>query len=322
MRGAMHFHFGQCEILATYVRILSMSKVQNTVLVAKTGKTTFLPLTDDAHDIEMIKRVFMMPEIDQSQVKEFNLKEGKLTDNEWFGIPILGADEAFVAPWIDAACEPIDKERIGDLDMGQIKGIALVTTTGLISESVVQMARAGKSLTFDRKVSLGFDVHGMKPQETTRGMDLPKQTHAIYRDGKLYFKQFSAAATLVRGIENFFLAASNPEVNEFCDKELFLLGEDFDPSLLNRSQRVRIAKSLPQLPDFSEESVRKQITDYAKEYLVGTDADMVQGDRIQIRSAKDLNNVFHTIFGDYYTNGITREMMIAKKAEKMMLNDE
>jgi hypothetical protein len=298
-----------------------MSKPQNTVLVAKTGKTTFLPLTDNQNDIEAIKRVFAMPDIDQSQVKDFNLKEGKLVEAEWFSIPISGADESFIAPWVDAACEPIDAERVADLDLGQIKGLALVKTTGLISESVVQMARAGKSLAFDRKVSLGFDVRGVHTQEVTRGFELPKQTNALYRGGKLYFKQFSAAASLVRGIENFFLAASNPDVNEFCDKEMFLLGEDFDPATLNRSQRIRIAKSLPQMPDFSEESVRKQIAEYAKEYFVGSDAEMVQGDRLQIRSAKDLNAVFHALFGDYYTNGITNEMMIAKKSEKMLLEE-
>lgn len=298
-----------------------MSKPQSTVLVAKTGKTTFLPLTDDIDEIEMIKRVFGMPEIEPDRVKEFNLKEGKLPDGEWFAIPINGADEAFIAPWVDAACESIDKERVADLDLGQIKGLALVKTTGLISESVVQMARAGKSLVFDRKVTLGFDVHGVKTQESTRGMELPKTTHALYRGGKLYFKQFSAAASLVRGLETFFFAASNPEVNEFCDKEMFLLGEDFDPATLNRGQRVRISKTIPQLPDFSEESVRKQITDYAREYFVGTEADMVQGDRLQIRSSKDLNAIFHVLFGDYFTNGITGEMTIAKKTEKMVIEE-
>lgn len=296
-----------------------MSKVQKTVLVAKTGKTTFLPLVDLTNEIAMIQRSFPMPVIETEHVKEFNLKEGKLPEDEWFALPIVGANEAFIAPWINAACEPIDAERVSDLDLGQIKGLALVTTSGIISESVVQMARVSKSLVFDRKVTLGFGVHGVSATEQTRGLELPKATHALYRDGKLYFKQFSVAAALVRGIETFFLEASNPEVNEFCDMEMFLIGEEFDPFTLSRAQRIRIAKTIPQLPDFSDKAVRKQITDYAKEYLVGSDAEMVQGDRLMIRSPKDVNTILNVIFGDYYVNGITTEMMVAKKSERMIL---
>ncbi len=290
-----------------------------TILVAKTGKTTYLSLGDKEEQITLIARKLAAPKIHRDKVKQFDVKEGKLTDEEWFGMPLVGNDTELVNPYVDAAMRPIDHARIEELDLSQIRALALVTTEGNVRESTIVVSKVTKANVFDRKTLLEFGVHGVAVEERTRGIELPEEVHAYFHEGKLFFKSFAYFASLFPNAERFYREATDEEVNKFCSLEMFLLGEEFDANTIGRRQRKQIALSLPLLPDFSDEVVRKDLAQYAREYLLPTDVErMVHGDRFSIDSLKDLGYVFHLVFGDYYTHGLTGEKMIARRSEKLI----
>lgn len=299
------------------VRIKHMAK--NTVLVAKTGKTTYIPLTDKAEDIERITRKMQIPQIKPEHVKEFDVKEGKLTELEWFKLDLIGDDLNIVAPYVDAACEKIDEERISELDLGQVKALAIVETTGIPRESKIIVGKVGSGQRFDRKTLVEFGMHGVAVEERTRGVEIPPAAQAYFENGKIYFKGFNFLAALFGGVDKFYREATDEEVNQFCALPMFLLGEEFDANLIGKRQRKQIAITLPLAPDFDDAEIRQQFASYAKEYLPSADGErIVQGDRFALNSAGDLAHVFHLIYGDYFTNTITGEKMIAKRSEKLV----
>lgn len=291
---------------------------KNTVLVVKTGKTTYLPLTDKEEDIDLISRKLKLPQIKSENVKDFDVREGKLTELEWFKIELVGDDLNIVTPYIDAACQKIDEERIGDLDIAQIRGIAIVETTGIPRETKIVASTIGSGFRFDRKTITLFGLHGVNIEERTRGIEIPEVAHAFFENGKIYFKGFNFLSSLFSGVDKFYREATDEEVNTFCAMEMFLLGEEFDANLIGKRQRKQIALSLPIMPDFTDKKVREQFAEYAKEYLLGEDSErIVKGDRFSLNSPVDLALVFHIIYGDYYTNPLTGDKMIAKSSEKM-----
>lgn len=291
---------------------------KNTVLVVKTGKTTFLPLTDNASDIEFVMRKFKLPQIKPENVKEFDVKQGKLSELEWFKIDLIGDDLNIAQPWIDAACEKIDHERISDLDISQVKGMAIVETTGLPRESRIIAGCVGSSLRFDRKTLVEFGVNGVKVEERTKGYEIPEQVHAIFENGKLFFKGFNYFSALFSGVDKFFREATDEDVNNFCNSPMFIFGEEFDPNLIGKKQRKQIALTLPIMPDFNDDEVRGQFAKYAVDYLPSEDTErIIKGDRFSIDSPADLAYVFHVIYADYFTNEITGEKMISKRSEKL-----
>jgi hypothetical protein len=290
-----------------------------TILVAKTGKTTYLSLGDKEEQIHKVARKLVTPHILKEKVKAFDVKEGKLTEDEWFGLPVLGEDEQLITPYIEAALLPVDDKRIEELDLGQVRALALVTTDGVARESTIVVSKVTKANIFDRKTLLEFGVHGVSVEERTRGIELPNEVHAYYKDGKLFFKSFAYFAALFAGADKFYREATDDEVNKFCSLEMFLLGEEFDANTIGRRQRKQIALSLPLLPDFSDDDVRQNLANYAREYLMPEDVErMVHGDRFSIDTLKDLGYVFHLVFGDYYTHGLTGEKMIARRSEKLV----
>ncbi len=291
---------------------------KNTVLVVKVGKTTFIPLTDKESDIEQVMRRMKIPEIKSENVKEFNIREGKLTELEWFKLDLTGDDLNIVLPYIDAACAKIDPERISDLDLSQVRGIAVVETTGLPRESKIIASCIGSNLRFDRKVLAGFGVNGVDVEERTRGIEIPEAVHIMYENGKLFFKGFNYFSSLFGGVDKFFREVTDDDVNTFCNSPMFLFGEEFDPNLIGKRQRKQITLALPILPDFTDDSIRKQFASYAKDYLSEEEGDrIVKDDRFAINSHIDLAYVFHLIYADYFTNQITGEKMIAKRSEKL-----
>lgn len=292
---------------------------KNTVLVAKTGKTTYLPLTDKEEDISLMRRKLKAPNIKNDQVKDFDIKEGVLTDSEWFRIELTGEDLNIIAPYVDAACAKIDGDRIGELDLSAIKALAIVETTGIPRESSVTIVKTSSAHRFDRKTLIEFGMNGVAVEERTRGVELPEQVQVFFEQGKLYFKSFAALSSVCFGVDKFYREATDEEVNTFCSLPLFLLGEEFDANLIGKRQRKQIALSLPTLPDVTDKDVRDQLAMYAKDYLSPIDAErMVKGDRIALESASDLAHVFHLLYGDYFTNNMTGEKMIAKRSEKLV----
>ncbi len=297
-------------------RISDMAK--NTVLVVKTGKTTYLPLTDKIEDIEIISRKLKLPQIKSENVKDFDIREGKLTEHEWFKIELIGDDLNIITPYIDAACLKIDEERISELDMAQVKAIAIVETTGIHRETRVVASCVGSGLRFDRKTLVEFGMHGVAVEERTRGVEIPQAAQVYFENGKIYFKGFNYLSSMFTGVDKFYREATDEEVNTFCNLPMFLLGEEFDANFIGKRQRKQIALSLPTIPDFTDETVRKQFAKYAKEYLSGEDSErMVKGDRFALNSPADLAHVFHLIYGDYYTNPLTGDKMLAKNSEKL-----
>lgn len=290
-----------------------------TILVAKTGKTTYLALGNTDEQIKKVARKLVAPRIDREKVKAFDVREGKLTDDEWFGLPVLGEDEILITPYIEAAMLPLDDKRIEELDLGQVRALALVTTDGVARESTIIISKVTKANIFDRKTLLEFGVHGIAVEERTRGIELPDEVHAYYKEGKLFFKSFAYFAALFPGADKFYREATDEEVNQFCSLEMFLLGEEFDANTIGRRQRKQIALSLPLMPDFSDDQVRKDLANYARDYLSPEDTErMVHGDRFSIDTLKDLGHIFHLVFGDYYTHGLTGEKMIARRSEKLV----
>jgi hypothetical protein len=291
---------------------------KNTVLVIKTGKTTYLPLTDDIDQIEQIGRKLKLPQIKSEHVKEFNIKEDKLTELEWFKLELIGEDLNIIQPYIDAACEKIDNERISELDLKQIKGMAIVETTGLPRESKIIACCIGAGLRFDRKTLLEFGVNGVSVEERTKGIEIPEAVHVVFENGKLYFKGFNYLSSLFTGVDKYFREVTDGDVDSFCSLPMFLFGEEFDANLISKRQRKQISLSIPIIPDFNDGDIRKKFTNYAKDYLLTNDSErLVKGDRFAINSAVDLSLVFHLIYADYFTNEITGEKMIAKRSEKL-----
>lgn len=290
-----------------------------TILVAKTGKTTYLALGNTEEQIKKVGRKLVAPHILREKIKAFDVKEGKLTDDEWFALPVIGEDESLITPYIEAAMAPLDDKRIEELDLGQVRALALVTTDGVPRESTIIVSKVTKANIFDRKTLLEFGVHGVAVEERTRGIELPDEVHAYYKDGKLFFKSFAFFAALFPNGDKFYREATDEEVNKFCSLEMFLLGEEFDANTIGRRQRKQIALSLPLMPDFSDDEVRKDLANYAREYLMPEDIErMVHGDRFSIDTLKDLGFVFHLVFGDYYTHGLTGDKMIARRSEKLI----
>lgn len=290
-----------------------------TILVAKTGKTTYLAIADTEVQINKVARKLVAPHIMREKVKAFNVKEGKLTADEWFGLPCIGEDLSLITPYIEAAMLPLDHARIEELDLGQVRALALVTTDGVPRESTIIVSKVTKANVFDRKTLLEFGVHGVAVEERTRGIELPNEVHAYYKDGKLFFKSFAYFAALFAGAEKFYREATDEEVNKFCSLEMFLLGAEFDANTIGRRQRKQIALSLPLMPDFSDDDVRKDLANYARAYLPPEDIErMVHGDRFSLDTLKDLGHIFHLVFGDYYTHGLTGDKMIARRSEKLV----
>ncbi len=291
---------------------------QNTVLVVKTGKTTYLPLSDNPEYIEQIKRKLKKPEVKSENVKNFDIKEGKLTELEWFKIDFSLDDYNIITPYIDAACEKIDNERISELDMSQIKGMAIVETNGIPRESKILASCVGAGYRFDRKTLVEFGVHGVSVEERTKGFEIPDDVHCFYENGKMFFKGFNYFSALFGQVDKFYREATDEDVNNFCSLPMFLFGEEFDANLIGKKQRKQIALSMQILPDFNDENIRKQFAKYAKEYLPDNESErMIKGDRFSIASHVDLAYVFHLIYADYFTNEITGEKMIAKRSEKL-----
>ncbi len=292
---------------------------KNTVLIAKTGKTTYLPLTDKEEDIALLLRKVKAPQLKEGSTKSFDAKAGSLVGEEWFGIDLIGDDLQIIAPYVDAACTKIDPERIASVDMSAIKALAIVETTGLPRETTIHVIKTSSTQRYDRKTLIEFGVHGVTIEERTHGVEVGGVLHAYVHHGKLYFQNFNTASSLFFGIDKFFREATDEEVNEFCGLPLFLLGEEFDANLIGKRQRKQIALSLPLMPDLQNDHIRKQLTEYAKDYLPLQEGErIIQGEHFALNSPSDLAYIFHILYGDYFTNVITGEKMIAKRSEKLV----
>jgi hypothetical protein len=292
---------------------------KNTVLIAKTGKTTYLPLTDKEEDIMLLLRKIKTPQLKDGHVKVFDAKADGLVGDEWFVLDLAGEDLQLIAPYVDAACEKINPERIASLDMSAVKAFAIVETTGIPRESTIRIIKTSSTHRYDRKTLVEFGVYGVTVEERTHGVEVGDSVHAYFHHGKLYFQNFNSASSLFFGIDKFFREATDDEVNEFCSLPLFLLGEEFDANLIGKRQRKQIAVSLAIMPDMKDVQIRQQLTEYAKDYLPPQDGErMIQGEHFALNSPADLAYVFHILYGDYFTNAITGEKMIAKRSEKLV----
>jgi hypothetical protein len=225
----------------------------------------------------------------------------KLEDKEWFYIANFSNQDFFIS----VCSNDFSTASLTQIVNNEYKKIQSI---GVFQGSQKQFQRITPSYFVNRKTVLDYSGEPRIVEHSKQIQINKEKSDAIYlpESDTLYFKDISKIKGIFPGIEKLHREATQPEVDDFLNKDFISLSKYSSESVgtQNRKRIADIGEKYNRLSD----NKKQQLIEYAKQKA---GIDLVDNDTFKITSESDLKNLLYAIDQRYYYADIYEETRVA-----------
>lgn len=238
---------------------------------------------------------------------EFNNEQNR-NDDEWFYIVVGEAHYQMVQNYIDNSNNTTGTNQISFDDFAKINSIYKVIGTDCIWQKITP------SKNLAPKHILNFKTDNLELTNTPAGLEISENVDAYYKseNRRLFFRSFRRIKSLFDGIEDFYVIATEQEVNDFKADDFCKFDTDIK---FGQSQMKMLKLALEDEDiDFSSNEFKQKVNEIAQGY---PNVPSFENNHFVISTSKQLTAVLKATLGRYYKNPVTDKKMEASSARKV-----
>jgi hypothetical protein len=258
-------------------------------------------------DTDTLKDLYKTPNV--TAAIPFEIESRKMTEGEWYFIVLTEEQkEEMLGEYASESGSMVLNEISAD-DYPEMKAIYLVSGEEKLFAKINSrhLQKSKKYLTF-----------GDKPQVVEQGNSvlLSGEVDAYWTGTRLYFKKFTVARSLFKGIQKVYKEATEKETNEFLSGALFELKEEMSSEFIGLQNRKKIASIIARKTiDLQDPNTCGKYLQYAKQYDLDLEID---NGKIALIDNSDVNKVIGLLGENFYTTEITGEKREIRTSKKLV----
>lgn len=151
----------------------------------------------------------------------------------------------------------------------------------------------------------------------TNVLAIDERVDAVYHiaSKRFYFTSFQAAKHVFGTIEVYYRSATQNDVDEWLDVNLFDIDSQFDTFAISTPNRKKMELASDELKiNLADVETREKILAYAHQHAPKM---LIINNKFNIKKNADITEALRLITGAYYHNDITGDLMIANTPKKV-----
>lgn len=151
----------------------------------------------------------------------------------------------------------------------------------------------------------------------TNVLAIDEHVDAVYHiaSRRFYFTSFQAAKHVFGTIEVYYWSATQNDVDEWLDTNLFDIDSQFDTFAISTPNRKKMVNASEELGiDLADPETHDRILTYAGQHAPKM---LVINNKFNIKKNADITEALRLVTGAYYRNDITGDVMVANTAKKV-----